>query len=128
MSRNIAFPDTNKIPPHHMLNSPTSAAYCTLFFLWVHLQEALNVTTSGFTYTVPMYHVELETNLLVRIMPAVNVGLPSIGDRSIRWNVCSVYVLKSHRVLLVSGPRRKTMYSKQQKWESSTCDVVVFYL
>ncbi|KAJ8878902.1 hypothetical protein PR048_019505 [Dryococelus australis] len=35
------FPATNKTPPHHMLTSPTSATYCTLFFFWVHLQEGL---------------------------------------------------------------------------------------
>ena len=36
MSGNIQLPATNKIPSHHMLNSPASAAYCTLFFFWYH--------------------------------------------------------------------------------------------
>ena len=42
------FPATNKIPQHHMLNSPTSADYCTLLFFWVHLLEELYVTTSRY--------------------------------------------------------------------------------
>ena len=51
-------PATNRTLSHHMLNSPTSAAYCTLFFFWVHLQEGFDVTTSDFnTYTIPKYHV-----------------------------------------------------------------------
>ena len=37
-----------------MLNSPTSAAYCKLFFFWIHLQY---VTTSDFSkYMVPTDH------------------------------------------------------------------------
>ncbi|KAJ8868737.1 hypothetical protein PR048_030277, partial [Dryococelus australis] len=55
------FPATNKTPPHHMLTSPTSATYCTLFFFSVHLQEGLYVTTSDVhTNTVPTYHVLAE--------------------------------------------------------------------
>ena len=58
-----------------MLNSSTAAAYCTLFFFWVHLQEGLDVTTSDFnTYTAPTCHVESEEDLLARVMAEVDVA------------------------------------------------------
>ena len=48
-----ASPPTNKIPPHHKLNSPTSAAYYA-FYLWVRSQRGLDVTTSNLNiYMVP---------------------------------------------------------------------------
>ncbi|KAJ8897066.1 hypothetical protein PR048_002412 [Dryococelus australis] len=56
------FPATNKTPPHHMLASPTSATYRTLFKFCAHLQEGLDVTTSDvYTNTVPTYHVLVHT-------------------------------------------------------------------
>ena len=55
------FPATNKIPSHHMLNSPISAAYSTLFSFWVHLQEGLDVMTIDVsTYTILKYHLKSE--------------------------------------------------------------------
>ena len=43
-----------------MLNSPISAAYCTLFFFLDHLQEQFDVMTRDFN----TYHVESEEVLL----------------------------------------------------------------
>ena len=58
MCKNVPFPRYNQKTSTSHVELPTSAAYCTLLFFWVHLQEGLDVTTSYFnTYTVPTYHV-----------------------------------------------------------------------
>ena len=82
MSGNIQLPryKQNTSTSHVELSHFCCLLYC--YFLWVHLQEGLDVTTSDFnTYTVPTYHVESEEDLLVRLMAAAGVGLLGIGDR-----------------------------------------------
>ena len=74
------------------------------------------------TYRVSRYHVETEEDLLVRVMAAADVGLPSISDRVYqnmvhKHRVC-VEVAGRHVAILVSESRRKTTYIKHQKWKS----------
>ena len=76
--------------------------------------------------------MESEVDLLARVMVAADVALPGIGHRvyqnAVRRYRVSLEVACRHMAHLVSGPRRKTTCSKQQKWKSSTCDVLVFCL
>ena len=58
-----------------MLNSPTSATYCTLFFFWVYL--LLWGHMKSLIYDTPL---ESEEDLLARIMAASDDGVRSIGD------------------------------------------------
>ncbi|KAJ8868006.1 hypothetical protein PR048_031815 [Dryococelus australis] len=56
------FPATNKTPPHHMLTSPTSATYCTLFIFRGHVQEGLDVMASDVLHKHgTTYHVLVHT-------------------------------------------------------------------
>ena len=76
------FPTTNKIPPHCMLNSPTSAAYCTLFFLLGPLTRKVRCDDQRLQNLHGTYvSCGIREDLLVRVMAAADVGLPSIGDR-----------------------------------------------
>ena len=68
------YTDTNKIP-HHMLNSPTSATYCTLvtilfglitqqdLFLWSHMKNLI--------YETPVVQ---KKDLLAHIIAAAVIG------------------------------------------------------
>ena len=87
------------------------------YFLWCHMKSLV--------YEIP---VDSEEDLLVRVMAAVDVGLQGIGDRVY---VGTVYVLKSLVVTSNSSckwTRRTTTYNKQQKRDSSTCNIEVFSL
>ena len=62
------FPATIKIPPHHMLDSHTSAAYCMLLFVLVHLLRQgcfLWGYRKNFICETP---VESEEDMLARVM------------------------------------------------------------
>ena len=104
-----------------MLNSPTFPACCPLFFFWVQLDSARQLPVGPHE----------EKDLLARVMSVADIAPPGIGDRVYqnmvrRYRVCVEVAGRHIEPLLISGPRRKTMYSKQQKWESSTyCGIFV---
>ena len=63
-----------------MLNSPTSVAYCTLFFFWVQLDHAGLLPRGPHEGLIYETNVESEEDLLAQIMAVADVGLPGIGD------------------------------------------------
>ena len=91
------------------------------YFLWSHMKSSI--------YEIP---VESEEDLLAKVMIWQMLHyqvLAIVYSRIWYVELCMCWShWSSHQALLVSGPRRKTGYSKQQKWESSMSAVVVFCL
>ena len=74
-----------------------------------------------------------EEDLLARIVAATDIGLQDISDLVYenmlrRYGVCVEVTGRHIEPFFVRHPRITTTYTKQQKWESSTCDVEVFWL
>ena len=90
------------------------------YFIWGHNMKSL-------IYGTP---VESEEDQLARVMALRMFHYQVLVIvRTRTWYVGTVYVLKP--LVVRSSPsckwtQNKKTYSKQQKWESSTCDMVIF--
>ena len=76
--------------------------------------------------------MDLEEDLLARVMAAEDVGLLGIGNH-VYGNMVRRYRVFVEVAVITASPsckwtQKTDSLQQQQKWESSTCDMDVFWL